>query len=85
MNKYHITLPISHIYINIITFLRKATPLLDKNKLVSFKFKPRDTLQTYEKGKRTRHANISFLSQLLFDIKKDIPTVLPPNEHITVS
>lgn len=36
---------------NITTFLRKATPVLDKTKFVSFKFKPRDTLQTCEKGK----------------------------------
>lgn len=65
-------------FINIITFLRKLTHLLGKNKLVSFKIKPRDTLQTCEKG-RTGHTNILLFSKLLFDIK-DTPPVLPPNE-----
>lgn len=40
-------------FINIVTFLTKATPLLDKNKFVWFKFKPKYTLQTCEKGKLT--------------------------------
>lgn len=66
------------LFIDIFTFLRKITPVCDKNKLASFKFKPTTNVRR-EKLVRTRHSNALLLYNVSLLLKRTNLLFCPPN------